>query len=91
MQLSGRLKAKAKTKTKTSKQRRQRPDLKQPLEDGSNRAHTLHTTLSATQEAILLSLRQSLYLPLDDLLYITRGYINAAVSRAGTLGQRTMS
>jgi hypothetical protein len=31
----------------------------------------------------VLSLRQSLYLPLDDLLYITREYINAAVSRAG--------
>lgn len=49
----------------------------------SHRAHTLHTTLNATQEAIVLSLRQSLYLPLDDLLYITREYINAAVSRAG--------
>jgi hypothetical protein len=49
----------------------------------SYRAHTLHTTLSVTQEAIVLSLRQSLYLPLDDLLYITRQYINAAVSRAG--------
>jgi transposase InsO family protein len=31
----------------------------------------------------VLSLRQSLYLPLDDLLYITREYINAAVLRAG--------
>lgn len=53
------------------------------MQDRSHRAHTLHTTLSATQEAILLSLRQSIYLPLDDLLYITREYINAAVSRAG--------
>jgi transposase len=53
------------------------------VQDRSHRAHTLHTTLSATQEAIMLSLRQSLYLPLDDLLYITREYINAAVSRAG--------
>ena len=53
------------------------------VQDRSHRAHTLHTTLSATQEAIVLSLRQSLYLPLDDLLYITREYINAAVSRAG--------
>ena len=32
---------------------------------------------------MVLSLRQSLYLPLDDLLYVTRQYINADVSRAG--------
>lgn len=42
------------------------------VQDRSHRAHTLHTTLSAPQEAIFLSLRQSLYLPLDDLLYVTR-------------------
>jgi transposase InsO family protein len=53
------------------------------VQDRSHRAHTLHTTLSATQEAIVLSLRQSLYLPLDDLLYITRQYINSEVSRSG--------
>lgn len=53
------------------------------VQDRSHRAHTLHTTLSAAQEAIVLSLRQSLYLPLDDLLYVTRQYINADVSRAG--------
>jgi transposase len=53
------------------------------VQDRSHRAHTLHTTLSAPQEAIVLSLRQSLYLPLDDLLYVTRQYINADVSRAG--------
>jgi transposase InsO family protein len=53
------------------------------VQDRSHRAHTLHTTLSATQEAVVLSLRQSLYLPLDDLLYVTRQYINPDVSRAG--------
>jgi transposase InsO family protein len=53
------------------------------VQDRSHRAHTLHTTLSTPQEAIVLSLRQSLYLPLDDLLYVTRQYINADVSRAG--------
>jgi hypothetical protein len=31
----------------------------------------------------VLALRQSLYLPLDDLLFITRQYINADVSRSG--------
>ena len=53
------------------------------VQDRSHRAHTLRTTLSATQEAIVLSLRQSLYLPLDDLLYITRQYINPDVSCSG--------
>jgi hypothetical protein len=38
------------------------------VQDRSHRAHTLHTTLSQAQEAIVLALRQSLYLPLDDLL-----------------------
>jgi len=41
----------------------------------SHRAHKLNTTLSAAYEAVDLSLRQSLYLPLDDLLYIIRQYI----------------
>jgi len=53
------------------------------VQDRSHRAHTLHTTLSTGQEAIVLALRQSLYLPLDDLLYITKQYINAEVSRSG--------
>ena len=53
------------------------------VQDRSHRARTLHTTLSAAQEAIVLSLRQTLYLPLDDLLYITRQYINPEVSRSG--------
>lgn len=53
------------------------------IQDRSHRAHTLHTTLSAAQEAVVLSLRQSLYLPLDDLLYIARQYINPDVSRSG--------
>jgi transposase InsO family protein len=53
------------------------------VQDRSHRAHTLHTTLSQAQEAIVLALRQSLYLPLDDLLFITKQYINPAVSRAG--------
>jgi transposase InsO family protein len=39
--------------------------------------------LSAAQEAIVLALRQSLYLPLDDLLFITRQHINPDVSRSG--------
>jgi len=53
------------------------------VHDRSHRPHTLRTTLSSAQEAVVLALRQSLYLPLDDLLYITQQYINPAVSRAG--------
>jgi len=49
----------------------------------SHRAYTPNTTLSSPQESIVLSLRQSLYLRLGDLLYVTRQYINADVSRAG--------
>jgi len=48
----------------------------------SLRARTLHMTLSAAQEAIVLALRQSLYLLLDDLLFITKPHINADVSRS---------
>lgn len=51
--------------------------------DRSHRAHTLHTTLTAPQEAVVLSLRQTLYLPRDDVLFITRQYINPEVSRSG--------
>lgn len=45
------------------------------IQDRSSQAHTLHTTLSTTQEAIVHS-----YLPLDSLLYITGECINAASS-----------
>lgn len=44
--------------------------------------HPAHD-LERAKEAIVLALRQSLYLPLDDLLFITKQYINADVSRSG--------
>ena len=53
------------------------------VQDRSHRAHTLHTTLSATQENIVLALRQTLYLPLDNLLLINRQYFDSEVSRSG--------
>jgi len=53
------------------------------VQDRSHRAHTLHITVSPAQEAIVLSLRQSLYLRLDDLLFITKHYIDADVFRSG--------
>jgi hypothetical protein len=59
------------------------------LQDCSHHAHTLHTTRSSTHEAVVVSLRQSLYLPLDDLLYITSQYINPDVSRSRIAHLRT--
>jgi hypothetical protein len=52
-------------------------------EDRSHRPHTLSTTLTAAQEAIMVELRRLVLLPLDDLLFITREFINPKVSRSG--------
>jgi hypothetical protein len=52
-------------------------------EDRSHRPHTLKTTLSPAQEQLVVELRRLVLLPLDDLLAITREFINAAVSRSG--------
>lgn len=46
-------------------------------------SHPCNAPQSHEKQAVVLSLRQTLYLPLDDLLYITRQYINADVSRSG--------
>jgi transposase-like protein len=51
--------------------------------DRSHRPHHLHTTLSPAQEAVVVALRQSLLLPLDDLLAVTREFLNEGVSRSG--------
>jgi hypothetical protein len=53
------------------------------VEDRSHRSHTLHTTLSAAQELIVIELRRLLELPLDDLLVLTQRFINPDVSRSG--------
>jgi transposase InsO family protein len=52
-------------------------------EDLSHRPHKLHTTLSTVQEWIVCELRRMLMLPLDDLLTVTREFMNPKVSRAG--------
>ncbi len=44
------------------------------VEDASHRPHTLHTTLTSAQEAIVVYLRQQLLLPLDDLVVITGSF-----------------
>lgn len=52
------------------------------IEDGSHRPHKLHTTLSEAQEAIVVSIRELLLLPLDDLLVIAREFLNPDLSRS---------
>ena len=53
------------------------------VEDASHRPHNLHTTLTPAQERIVVYLRTALHLPLDDLLAVTREFLNPAVSRSG--------
>ncbi len=43
-----------------------------PTGDASHRPQRLQTTLSAAQEAVVVALRETLLLPLDDLLAVTR-------------------
>src|SRR5690606_13590156 len=52
-------------------------------EDRSHRPHKLSTVLTPAQEAVVVELRRMLALPLDDLLVVTREFINPAVSRSG--------
>ena len=52
-------------------------------QDRSHRPHTLHTTLTAAQEILVVELRRMVLLPLDDLLAVTREFINPDVSRSG--------
>ena len=51
--------------------------------DGSHCPLTMNTTLTPAQELIVVALRTTLLLPTDDLLAVTREFINSAVSRAG--------
>ncbi len=51
--------------------------------DRSHRPHKLCTTLSPGQEAIVVELRKTLLLPLDDLLVAVREFINPQASRSG--------
>ena len=53
------------------------------VEDRSHRPHRLCTTLTPAQEAIVLELRRTLLLPLDDLLVVTREFVNPSASRSG--------
>lgn len=53
------------------------------VQDVSHWPHRLQTTLTAAREAIVVYLRQSLLLSLDDLLTAAWEFLNPAVSRAG--------
>jgi hypothetical protein len=51
--------------------------------DRSHTAHHLQTVLTPAQETVVLHLRRTLLLPLDDLLAVTREFICSHVSRSG--------
>jgi len=53
------------------------------MEDASPRLQRLHTTPTPVQEAVVVELRKTLLLPLDDLLAVTHEFIHPAVSRSG--------
>ena len=50
--------------------------------DVSHTAHRLQTTLNAAQEELVIHLRTSLLLPLDDLLAVVREFIEPSMSRS---------
>jgi hypothetical protein len=56
---------------------------REDCQDRSHRPNTLNTTLTPTQELLVVELRRMVLLPLDDLLAITHEFINPAVSRSG--------
>ena len=53
------------------------------VEDRSHRPHRMKTTLTPEQETIVVELRKTLLLSLDDLLNVVREFINPKVSRSG--------
>lgn len=53
------------------------------VEDRSHRPHRLATTLSPAQEALVVELRTTLKLSVDDLLMVVREFIHSGVSRSG--------
>ena len=53
------------------------------VQDRSHTALRLQTTLTPAQEAVAVSLRKTLLLPLDDLLSVVREFLNPKVSRSG--------
>lgn len=61
------------------------------VQDGSQTAHRLQTTLNASQEELVIHLRSQLRPPLDDLLAVVREFIEPSMSRSALdrlLGRR---
>jgi transposase InsO family protein len=56
---------------------------REDVQDASHCPHRLNTTLTPAQEAVVVAVRRTTLLPLDDLLAVTREFINPAVSRSG--------
>ena len=52
------------------------------IHDDSHTRKNLLATLSSAQEAIVIELRRTLLLPLDDLLTVVRGFIHSDLSRS---------
>lgn len=53
------------------------------VRDASHTPHHLQTTLTSAQEIVLVELRRTLWLSLDDLLVVARELVNPDVSRSG--------
>jgi transposase InsO family protein len=52
------------------------------VEDRQQRPHELHATLTPAQETVVLAIRETLELPLDDLLVVVREFICPELSRS---------
>jgi len=52
------------------------------VEDRPHTPHRLKTTLTPAQEAVVLAIRETLWLSLDDLLAVTREFIHADLTRS---------
>nr|WP_321465836.1 hypothetical protein [uncultured Desulfobulbus sp.] len=55
---------------------------RQSVEDNSHRPLTIHTVLKPGDELAVVALRLLLFLPLDDLLLVTRVFVQPAISRS---------
>lgn len=58
---------------------------RESFEDRSHRPHKSHTSLSPLQEDIVVQLRRSLLLVVDDLLVVVREYLKPNMSRASLI------
>jgi len=55
---------------------------RETVEDYSHTPHNLNTSLTSSQEAVVIELRTSLLLPIDDLLVVVRKFLYPKMSRS---------